>query len=344
MSGTSAVSEATSEGKMLAIPMPPTLPHLLSRLDAIHPLSMLPPDHVPSLNPLSPGKKPKLSLNTSDLAPTFNGSVSRQPSFKPDTTATPTTLNTFNNTFDLTYRPSPVATLPSPAPSLARRQSTHPSSPIGRTSDHPYNFTLPFGVHPILKNSPLPRDIRRSSISASPRISGRRVFFPPPKRVAFRAELAEEIVTQKYVMRHADLSSSEDDYSSSETDEQGSNSNDEEVKDAKDQAIRVDEFSARGRRKRKCTATSPCPPNEDHRDREETSQSRSTRRSKRKRRRWIWTEPATPSEPTLQGTPADNNDPKKCSTESQDSSPAANAPQVPESNEQANQSSEAKNV
>lgn len=344
MSGTSAVSEATSEGKMLAISMPPTLPHLLSRLDALHPLSMLPPDHVPSLNPLSPGKKPKLSLDTSDLASTFHGSVSRQTSFKPDTTATPTTLNTFNNTFDLSYRPSPVSTLPSPVPSLARRQSAHPSSPIGRTSDQPYNFTLPFGIHPILKNSPLPRDVRRPSISASPRISGRRVFFPPPKKVTFRAELAEEIVTQKYVMRHADLSSSEDDYSSSETDEQSSTSNDEEVEEGKEQAIRVDEISARGRRKRKCTATSPCPPNEDNRGREDTSQSRSTRRSKRKRRIWVWTEPTVPNEPNLQGNRVDGDTENKRSTESQDSSLATIAAQVPERSEQADQSNEAKNV
>jgi hypothetical protein len=251
---------------------------------------MLPPGNIRQVNPLLSTKKPKLSLQTSDLASTFHGSVSRQTGINANATATPTTFNTFNNTFDLTYRPSPVTAESTPGPLSQRRPSAHPSSPIIRLPEQPYYLNLPFGVNPILKNSPLPRDIRGPSVSASPRVSGRRVFFPAQKKVSFRPELEDEIVTSKYVMRHADLSSSEDESTPSETDEQSSTSNDEEEQEeAKRPAIHVDEVSVRGRRKRKSVAISPSPATDSGRGRDERSRSTSVRRTKRKRKRWEWT-------------------------------------------------------
>ncbi|ETI28704.1 hypothetical protein G647_01155 [Cladophialophora carrionii CBS 160.54] len=273
----------------MAISATPSLPHLLYQHDPITTLSMLPPQNVTRLEPLSPTKKPKLSLNTSNLAPTFHGTVSRQTGITTNATATPTTLNTFNNTFDLTYRPSPVSTLSSPGTHSQWKPSGHPSSPSTRLSNQPYNLSLPFGIRPILKNSPLCGDTHRSSISASPRVPGRKVFFPAPKKVTFRAQLEDEIVTKRYVERHVDLSSSEDESAPSETDDRSNTSSDEEEVGGGRPTILVDEFSVQGRRKRKSVALSPSPATEVGRGRDDISRSTSTRRSKRKRRRWEWT-------------------------------------------------------
>jgi hypothetical protein len=198
-------------------------------------------------------------------------------------------VNTFNNTFDLTYRPSPVPTLPSPGSSALRKAVARPASPISRKPDQPYALNLPFGVRPILKNSPLPRDLRRPSVSASPRVSGRRVFFPAPKKVAFRAELVDEIVTSRYILRHVDLSSSEDESASSGSDDQNNNSSDEESSQAQQISIVVDEVSVRGRSKRKAVSVSSSPANKTELEAEDRARGSSARRSKRKRRRWEWT-------------------------------------------------------
>lgn len=272
---------------MLAISMAPPMP----RLDPAPSLSLFTSDRLRSLNPMSPEKRPKLSLNTSDLAPSFTGSNSGRNIVNPEATATPTTLNTFNNTFELTYRPSPATVVPSPGTQYLRRPTGTASTPVAPSSDQPYSLNLPFGVYSILKNSPIPRDVRRPShcsASASPRISLRRIFFPAPKKVAFRANLEDEIVTQVYVMRHVDLSSSEDESTPSDGDEQDAASCEDEEGEAERQDssnIRVDECSLRGRRKRKSATTT-----EDmERGREGSSRNTSARRSKRKRRRWEWT-------------------------------------------------------
>ncbi|KAJ9608648.1 hypothetical protein H2200_006419 [Cladophialophora chaetospira] len=292
---------------MLAISTAPTLPHLLSQHEPMPSLSMPPPQSLRLLDPLSPTKKPKLSLRTSDLAPTFHGSVSRQAGTSTENTTTPTTLNTFNNTFDLTYRPSPVSTLPSPGSHAYRRPSLNPSSPTSK-SELPYHLSLPFGVRPILRNSPLPRDLSWQSVSASPR-AGRRVFFPAAKKVTFRAQLEDEIVTMQYVMRHADLTSSENESSSSETEEPSSTSIDDDEDEEQIQSIRVDEASIRGRRKRKSLAASPSPAAEDDRGREDGTRSGSSaRRSKRKRGRWQWT---IKSEKPSQSTSGNDEEPRE---------------------------------
>ncbi|KAI9869778.1 MAG: hypothetical protein M1823_008958, partial [Watsoniomyces obsoletus] len=98
--------------------------------------------------------------------------------------ATPTTANTFSNTFDLSIRPSPTSATASPASYFPRLKST--ASPLRRSQ--PYSLNLPPGVKSILKNSRLASDYRRGSLtaSASPR-TGRRVFFPPAKKVSFHS-------------------------------------------------------------------------------------------------------------------------------------------------------------
>lgn len=140
-------------------------------------------------------KRPKLSLQTTSLSGTY-GSLTR--GLGPNTaqsTYTPTTTNTLSNTWDLTIRPSPILRTESPRPKTQAPQQ-------------PYFLSLPFGIKSILKNSPLPP--RQGSVSASPRESRRKVFFPQPKKVLFRSDLEETIETSRYVSRHYDLSSSED--------------------------------------------------------------------------------------------------------------------------------------
>lgn len=153
----------------------------------------------------SGNKRPKLSLQTTSLTSTY-GSLTR--GIAPNTTQatyTPTTANTLSNTWDLSIRPSPVSRTESPRPlSQVRSQAVQ----------QPYTYSLPFGVKPILKNSPLPP--RAASVSASPRESRRKVFFPQPKRVLFKQDLEEIIETKQYVVKHSDLTSSGDETSDDE--------------------------------------------------------------------------------------------------------------------------------
>lgn len=84
-----------------------------------------------------------------------------------------------------------------------------------KEDDWPYK--VPLGIRGILRNTPIPAPMRKSSVcstSASPR-NGRRVFFPPTKRVCYRFPLEEEITTVKFVARHSDLSSSDESESDS---------------------------------------------------------------------------------------------------------------------------------
>lgn len=290
MSGSTIVSESPAQSNMIAMSFAPAAPHLLSRLDPISTLPILPYEHLPdrlSMTSMS-SKRPKLSLKTSDLAPTYVGSTTSRNDANAHNTATPTTLNTFNNTFDLTYRPSPVSAIPSPGQTISRRPTN--LQPL------PYTLNLPFGVYSILKNSPLLRDVRRPSLattSASPRISGRRMFFPAPKKVTFKPVLEEEIVTKDYVARHADLTSSSDDDTASSESESSLRNSDDPGEEVKGRIIRVDEFSSRGRSKRKTRATSDSGVTEE-RGRQDRSRSTSERRTKRKKARWEWTLTSTP--------------------------------------------------
>ncbi|KIX06318.1 N-acetylglucosamine-6-phosphate deacetylase [Rhinocladiella mackenziei CBS 650.93] len=274
---------------MLAISMPPPAPHLLSPVNSLSPIS---PENLRGLHPMSSGKRPKLSLKTSDLTPAYSNSGNSRNAIATDATETPTTLNTFVNTFDLTYRPSPVSIAPSSGAHFQQRTTGRPPSPTTKSLDQPYNLNLPFGVQPILKNSPLLRDVRRlstCSAGSTPRLAGRRVFFPAPKKVAFRAVLEENIVTKEYVMRHVDLSSSEDESNSSDAEKSIEASPDEGGNFVNDRQIRVDEYSSRGRKKRKSRTVSDISTQEIDRGRGKRSRSISAGRTKRKRRRWEWT-------------------------------------------------------
>lgn len=167
----------------------------------------------------SGNKRPKLSLQTSSLPNTY-GSLTR--GLAPSTTQTiytPTTANTLANTWDLSIRPSPVSRAESPKPLQQARPPPGPGA-----GQQPYAYSLPFGLKPILKNSPLPP--RAASVSASPRESRRKVFFPQPKRVSFKQNLEEPIETKQYTARHSDLTSSEEETSDEDPAEEPSSLSD----------------------------------------------------------------------------------------------------------------------
>jgi len=271
---------------MLATSVNIAAPHLRSRIALDNMPSIFCSDDDRYTASMSSAKRPKLSLQTSNLTPTFMGADGGRKTILSPHTATPTRLNTFSNAFDLTHRPSPPSTVSSPkvigcTSSLATQQN-----------DTLYSMNLPFGVHPILKNTSMPRDPRRPSscsANASSRTSGRRVFFPAPKNVSFRANLEEEIVTKVYVMRHADLTSMEEGIDTSESEEWNSASTDEGESGKQDCIIRVDEYATRGRRKRKSLTVSVSSSQDVDCGRQERSRSTSTRRNNHKRRKWEWT-------------------------------------------------------
>ena len=218
-------------------------------------------------------RKPRLSLQTTSLGSTY-GSLTRGLGINTNQSAyTPTTANTLTNTWDLTVRPSPISRTESPRPQTLKQQQ------------QPYILTLPFGVRPILKNSPLPR---QASISASPRESRRKVFFPKPKQVTFRKILEDTIETKEYTACHVDLSSSSSEAESSS--EEGSNDN-----ASKRRRKTLDEYpSPQPSRKRKNSRD--LTPSEDvAKQQEDSTLELVTVRSPHccKRRRWQWTLPTT---------------------------------------------------
>ncbi|KIW15714.1 hypothetical protein PV08_05764 [Exophiala spinifera] len=302
---------------MLTISMPTTAPRLFSPIELAS-TSVLQPNDALTLTPVSmssetQARRPKLSLQTSNLTPTFHASSGPVDMANKLGTTTPTTFNTFNNAFDLTFRPSPVISASSPVtPKRPQQKSIHKSlSPTG-TSQAPYTLSLPFGVRSILKNSPVPQYGPRCSTcsaGASPAlpVPGRRAFFPALKKVTFRSNLEEEIVTREYILRHVDLSSSSEETNSSETEDSSSGSMDEAEEVKEMLSIRVDECYGRGRRKRKVRPVSETSSESIDRGRDERSRSTSARRSKRKKRRWEWTLPPVQTEPTdLKGKQVDS--------------------------------------
>ena len=262
----------------MILSMVPTVPGAsLSHLDHVNTAAALPlqPGGYPSTSiHMPPTKRPKLSLQTSQLPSAYASSASNAgKSVDKMATTTPTTLNTFTNTFDLSIRPSPTSATASPSSLHLRTRPT--ASPLRRTQ--PYN--LPFGVKSILKNSRITKDYRRGSLtaSASP-CTGRKVFFPPTKKVSFQA-IDEEIVTHTYTARHVDLSSSEDD-------ELSSTSDTEKPSDV-DKPVTVRETTPLPQLPSTTPQTlrSPSPILQPRL----LSHSPSTLRIKRKRRRWEWT-------------------------------------------------------
>lgn len=252
--------------------------------------------------PMPSAKRPKLSLQTSALPSAHYGTAGSNTGNARLATmnaaaATPTTLNTFNNTFDLSIRPSPISTTASPAsvlPKITTKTSTRSKRQL------PYELNLPLGVRPILKNSSLPLEIRRGSLtaaSASPLSANttRRAFFPEPKRVKFAAS-EEEVVTKIYIRRHLDISSS----SSSSEDEEDTSSR-ESSEERSEVIVPIGESNA-GReaeaeaevQSADTTAASLSSRTAENVDELQRGRSDSRRRSPekrktRKRRRWEWT-------------------------------------------------------
>ena len=214
-------------------------------------------------------KRPKLALKTTALAPSY-GSLSRGISANADTQAsfTPTTNNTLANQWDLSIRPSPTIRTDSPKPATAK------------TSTQPYILNLPFGVKSILKNSPA--SSLQTSISASPRESRRRVFFPQPKKVSFRPNLVDVVENEQYLVKHSDLSSSEEDYS--EDDSQVRTPSPPTGKSL----ISGSECSPPPTRKRK-VRREPSSMNEHIKSTVDTERDISTSTRDCKRRKWRWT-------------------------------------------------------
>ncbi len=270
---------------MLLSPMKPVLPGPMPHLDHVCTSAALP--QASGVFPSStlhmpPSKRPKLSLQTSQLPTSYASSASSTSNNVANlATTTPTTLNTFTNTFDLSIRPSPNSATTSPASFHLRTKAA--ASPLRRSQ--PYSLNLPLGVRPILKNSGIAKDYRRGSLtaSASPRTS-RRVFFPPAKKVSFQA-IDEEIITHTYIARDIDLSCSEDEQANTgaEKDEPAeqdiaipSTESTSEVADAEGcvtapikERYRSPEMESRGRRRRQ--------------------HSISGLRLVKKKRRWEWT-------------------------------------------------------
>lgn len=181
----------------------------------------------------SPSKRPKLSLNTTNISPVFGkGSTSLR--LETLSATSPTARNTFRNGHDedqsQTQAPAtrpqkptltPLATnvetsaeTPTPSrielPDSADTEDYTSASAISATSsastidslpsEVPYK--LPFNLPSILTNGPIPRTRhRRLSFTQS------KPMFPAPKKVMFRAPLTEDIKTSKYVLRHSDIES-----------------------------------------------------------------------------------------------------------------------------------------
>ncbi|KAL2441054.1 hypothetical protein ABEF95_010888 [Exophiala dermatitidis] len=284
--------------------LPSSVPFLLPQVDLDNTFSGCSRESLETLKFSMTEKRPKLSLQTSGLTPTCTASLSHYNSSTAKSSTTPTTSNTFANTFELALRPSPASVVSSPAVYPQQRTSCQQPSSTTRSEDQPYTLNLPFGVRSILKNGPLPKDIRRvpgCSASPSPWGPGRRVFFPAAKKVTFRTILEEEIVTKDYVSCHADLSSSDDDddvhISSSESEEthvyyvqdRGNKSDERRI------PTHVDGSSSPTRRKRKSLTRRAALAGQDLTARKgDRSRSRPARRTRRKKRRWEWSADLTP--------------------------------------------------
>lgn len=184
---------------------------------------------VPSL-----AKRPRLSLNTTNAAPTF-GKKSTSLRLETLSATSPTAVNTFSNGYD-SEKSLKISTSKSTRPSLAI--ATHmscarpaprsaPSLPIlpettdtsdatassavsvSSVSSSEFSSTEPaykmaYNVNSILKNGPYPRTHTRQRVAfAQPR-----TMFPGKKTVTFKAALTEDIQNSKYTQRHSDIEAS----------------------------------------------------------------------------------------------------------------------------------------
>lgn len=209
---------------------------------------------VSALAPSSPAasKRPKLSLNTSDVQLSVFGKGSTSLRLETLSCTSPTSRNTFSNRdaqgssittqqkptlAPLTTSPSTVNQEPETTQDCASSASTASSSTTDSSSiEVPYRVA--FHTTSILVNSPIPRKRTRKSTL------GERTMFPPPKKVAFRSPLTEEVKTTKYTMKHSDIESSSSSISTLELSPQQSNgsstsSNKSDDRDSQHAAHRV---------------------------------------------------------------------------------------------------------
>ncbi|KAF4542956.1 uncharacterized protein LTHEOB_7210 [Lasiodiplodia theobromae] len=177
---------------------------------ALHPPSMttslaiLPPQAAPAVQPQPAQRRPKLSLNTATVQ---HRSFGKGSSLRLETLSavSPTARNTFSNGYEQqTLSAESKADTPSSASTFNSSTSASSCSSLGSSlgSDSakvPYK--LPHNVQSILSNSPLPPVHRHRTMSSRP-------MFPATKRVSFRTNLTEDIVTTKYTMAHSDIASS----------------------------------------------------------------------------------------------------------------------------------------
>ncbi|OJD35880.1 uncharacterized protein BKCO1_1400028 [Diplodia corticola] len=162
----------------------------------------------PAVQPPQPAhaapRRPKLSLNTSTAQVRTFGKGS---SLRLETLSavSPTARNTFSNGYEpQTLSAESKADTPSSASTFSSSTSASSCSSLasslgGESAKIPYK--LPHNVQSILANSPLPPVHRHRTMAA-------RRMFPATKRVSFRANLTEDIVTTKFTMAHSDIESS----------------------------------------------------------------------------------------------------------------------------------------
>ena len=177
----------------------------------------------------APSKRPKLSLNTSELPSTF-GKKSTSLRLETLSATSPTIRNTFSNAYhpQASLRapgarkpaltplstasvtpvkeriPTPLRTEISDSPDITSSSAVSTAS-VSTVDSLPAEcpYKLAYNITSILTNGPIPRNQnRRRSFARS------RPMFPAAKKVAFRAPLTEEIKTEMYIMRHSDLDSS----------------------------------------------------------------------------------------------------------------------------------------
>ncbi|CAK4030568.1 Hypothetical predicted protein [Lecanosticta acicola] len=203
----------------------------------------------PALVPPSPApsKRPKLSLNTTDVPLSVFGKASTSLRLDTLSCTSPTSRNTFSNRNAYTsfqqppsdssqQKPvlAPLTTSPTSIvedecelaqDSIASSASTSSSTSSDfESTEVPYRVA--FNTTSILRNGPLPRKRARTS-----NLPSERTMFPPAKKVAFRSPLTEEVKTTKYIMKHSDIEPSNSSISTLELSPQRNNTEStEEIK------------------------------------------------------------------------------------------------------------------
>ncbi|KAL0258851.1 hypothetical protein SLS55_006355 [Diplodia seriata] len=148
-------------------------------------------------------RRPKLSLNTSTAQVRTFGKGS---SLRLETLSavSPTARNTFSNGYEPQTSAESKVDTPSSASTFNSSTSASSCSSLASSlgcDSAKVPYKLPHNVQSILANSPLPPVHRHRTMASRP-------MFPAAKRVSFRTNLTEDIVTTKFTMAHSDIESS----------------------------------------------------------------------------------------------------------------------------------------